>query len=239
VERRIAFEDEVADEHTLCAALGRCAERIGRALRAQREYCRSLTLTLVMADGSRVQQGERLAAPLDEAGDLCRAAIRLFRRVTIDKPLLEVCLDASELGFGSGTQLTLLDEFGNNLPGQRQCRLDTAVAFIRKRFGVGAIVTAGRMRKARRVRLWTYSLGHLMDEAVEVVTDAEGIPVRYWRRGRRYRYEVKSVQNRWREAEWFWDTLSERTIYRVETDPPGLAELYRIGDHWRLGAVAD
>ena len=48
-----------------------------------------------------------------------------------------------------------------------------------------------------------------------------------------------SHQGSWREAEWFWGSISETTVYRVETDSAGLCELHLSGKSWRLGATAD
>src|SRR5207237_5832275 len=111
------------------------------------------------------------------------------------------------------------------------------ITYRLKRYWPCAVITAGMLRHARLIGLWTYPLGHLLEEPIQVVTDARGVPVRFWRRGRPR--DVRRVQDYWREAEWFWGTLSERTVYRVETDPSGLCELHSIGLQWRLGAIAD
>ncbi|HVK06355.1 MAG TPA: hypothetical protein VM490_22990, partial [Armatimonadaceae bacterium] len=57
------------------------------------------------------------------------------------------------------------------------------------------------------------------------------------------RYDVRAVQDRWRESRWQSGTTAgevlDRDVWRVETDPWGLSELHRVGLRWRLGASAD
>lgn len=239
IEHTLPFEDEVADSATLSEALRRCAAALAGRLAESREYCRTLALLVSLADGSRMEETEKLALPADAGPALHRAALRLLKRLPLDKPLLSVGLRASDLGAGSGVQLTLIDDndTAQGLPHERRRRLEAAIAFVRKRYGAGAIVTAAMLRQARRIGLWTYPLGHLLDEPVQVATDARGRPVRYWRRGRMR--SVASIQNCWRETEWFWGSLAEKAVYRVETDPSGLSELHRLGVNWRICALAD
>jgi hypothetical protein len=238
IEHNLAFDDETGDAAQVNEALRRCADVLAKRLASGHEYCRTLTLQVSLADGSRLSETEKLTLPASEQAPIERAALRLLRRIPLDRPLSGVGLRAADLGAGSGVQLALMDDNdGKGLPHERRRRLDATLLFLRKRYGVGAIVTAGMLRQARRINLWTYPLGHLLDEPVQVATDACGRPVRYWRRGQLR--TVTRVQNCWREAEWFWGSLSEKTIYRVETAPSGLSELHRLGVTWRLGAMAD
>jgi len=239
VEEGIAFEEDVCDRAQLEEALRRCAEVLARALQDQREFCRSMTLVVAMEGGCYLQESEKLASPADSMNEIFRASIRLYGRMPADLPLLGVTLRASDLGVGSGAQLSLLDDnqHGTGLPHERRLRLEATLARLRKKFGIGAVITAGMLKRARRIRLWTYPLGHRFDEPVQVATDLRGCPTRFWRRGRMR--EVRGIQNRWKETEWHWGRLSERTVYRVEVDSSGLCELHRLEVEWRLAGIAD
>ena len=247
LEEGLEFEDEISDEATVREALRRCSETLSRCLVAQGEFCRSITLHIKLADGSWLEESEKLAVPADSTAALHGASLRLLKRgyvspsgrELVEQPLLGVLLRVGDLGAGSGLQLALLDEKrqAGGLPHERDRSIEAALAFLRKRFGPGAVVTAAMMRRARRIGLWTYPLGHLLNEPVQVATDERGRPVRYWRRGKPR--EINRIHDRWRESEWFWGALHEKTVYRVETDPNGLCELHSLGSAWRLCALAD
>jgi DNA polymerase-4 len=245
VEERFDFEEEVCDTATVHHALREGGERIAAALGRQREFCRALALTVALADGSSQRQEESLSLPLDDARGLFTAALRLLGRMRIEQPLLGLTLKASRLGSGSGVQLALLDEnaHGHGLPHERRAALDATIAYLRKRYGVGCILTLAMLAQARRAGLWTYALTHTLNEPVRVATDAHGMPVRCWRPGGRGRpagvLEFKRIQNLWKETKWFWGASATTTVFRVEADPDGLYELHRLGVEWRLGAVAD
>lgn len=237
IEHALDFEEEVSDFRQVHEALLRCANTLAAKLPAQ--YTRSMTLTVSLADNSALQETERLVCPTNSAGGIYRAALRLLGRMTIDSPLTGIALQAAELGAGSGVQLALLDgnDWGQGLPHERKARLEATLTYLRKRFGVGAVIKAAMLRQARRIGLWTYPLGHSMSQPVTVETDRKGVPVRYWRRGQRR--DVKRIQNRWKEIDWFWGSCAETTVYRIETSPTGLSELHKVGVQWRLKAVAD
>jgi DNA polymerase-4 len=239
LERGIEFEDETSDETTVHESLRRCAESLARNLQQKREFCRTVTLRVRQVDESWQEESEKLAIPSDSVSALHASSLRLLRRIPLEQPLLGVMLRAGDLGAGSGLQLALLDEnrHGAGLPHERNRSLEAALAFLRKRFGPGAVVTCRMMRQARRIGLWTYPLGHLLNEPVQVATDDRGRPVRYWRKGRPR--EVKRIHDRWKETEWFWGGMHEKTVYRVETDPSGLSELHSLHSHWRLSALSD
>jgi len=238
LEQGLFFEDEVADEARLHEGLRRCAEALGSQLARSREYARSVALMAVLAGGEAREESEKLLQPAESARPIFRAALRLLGRMRLDRPVVEVRLRAGDLGTGSGVQLALLDDSRMaGLPHERQRSLEAALAFLRRRCGPGAVVTAGRMRQAGRTELWTYPLGRRADEPLEVVTDQRGAPLRFHSRGRT-RW-VRQIQDVWRETEWFWDSLVEQTVYRVETDSGGLCEIRRCGVQWRLQALAD
>jgi nucleotidyltransferase/DNA polymerase involved in DNA repair len=237
IEERVNFETEVMDEGTVREGLSRCARRIARELSQGREFCRTLALRVGLADGSFLEQGEKLAVPLDDAGGIQRAGQRLLGRLRIDRPIVDVTLCASDLGAGSGLQLSLLEDMSP----ESRARLVAVMHFLRKRFPLSAPVLASVLHQSRRIGLWTYPLGYLLEQPVEVAIDAEGRPVRYW--GRRHRREycadVLQVHTRWKETEWIWGSVSESLVWRVETDPCGLCDLHHSGLHWKVGAVAD
>jgi DNA polymerase-4 len=235
----IRFEWEVASVFPIYEALDVLAEQTARALLRRREFCRTLTLRIEMADRCFLEVSERLIDPSDEAAGLRRAARRLLGRIQgrIDRPLVAVGLRASELGIGGAVQLELLDLYGNGLPHIRRRRLDATLAHLRERFGVGAVVSLSLLQQARRIHLWTYPLGHLLDEPVQVATTSRGCPARFWRR--HTAYEVRHIRQFWCETDWVWDEPIERQAYRCETDPMGLYELHRTGRSWRLAALAD
>ncbi len=244
IERTFRFEDEVVTREPLEQALHRLASEIAVALEKRRTYGRALALTIGLADESRLHAAERLAQPLDGTEPIYRSALRLLGRLRVEQPVAEAALKMSDLGVGSGVQLALLDEnrYGQGLPHERRARLEETLAYLRKRFGIGAVVPLRMLKEARRIGLWTYALTHRCSEPVEVATDRSGAPVRYWRRGgdgQVTRREVRRIQNRWKETEWFWGSRSERTVFRVETNPDGLFELHRLGVEWRLNGVAD
>lgn len=242
LERSLSFEGEVCQLQTLHHALLRCAQRLARALTEEKGYCRGCLLELQWADGTRTQEGERLLQPLNGTEEIHRVALRLLSRLTLSQPLSGVTLIARELGAGSALQLDLDMDRDTNRSSARREQLNAALTYLRRRYGVGAVVTAALLHQSRRLNLWTYRLTRLAsaNESVawiEVTTDARGLPVRFLHRGETF--EVKSVQNRWREVDWAWDTATVKTAYRLETHPPGLYELHRVGGRWRMGGVAD
>jgi DNA polymerase IV len=185
------------------------------------------------------ERGEKLQTPTATPADVHRAALRLFGRMTVDRPVIEIRLHAGDIGVAGGLQLTLLDEneHAHGLPHERANRLEAAFRRVRRRFGAGTVQTAAALNEALRISLWTDPLGHRMDEPVQVEADSGGAPMRYWWRGRLR--EVAHVQNHWRETEWVWGRQAERTVFRVETVPLGICELRHTGGEWRLVALAD
>ena len=159
--------------------------------------------------------------------------------------ILQVCLSATKLDAGESVQLALLDDnqSARGLPHERQQRMDATVTHLRAKYGVGAILSAALLYQARRLHLWTYPLTHHRYESVQVTTDKNGQPVRYYRRRRGQSiesYTVKKIQNRWRETDWNWGKVLEKTCYRVIADPDdGLYELHQLGLQWKLAAAAD
>jgi len=239
IEQRIAFEEEVSSLPIVEEALRRCAKAISKQLHDLSEGCRMVTLIVQMDDGSRLQASQKMSAPIQKEDILHRTALRLLLRIAIQRPVVEVRLRASDIGKGTNMQLALLDDNNSarGLPHERTQSLQAAIRFIGRRYGAHALFEAAAMRRAPKIGLWTYALGHLFDEPIEVTTDEQGTPIRFRWRGRSH--QIRCIQNRWKEADWNWGTLSERTVYRVETEPCGLTELHAVEGGWRLYAVAD
>lgn len=239
IEQRVAFDEEVSIRPIVEEALRRCARAISRQLRNRAEGCRALTLTVQVEDGSCLQANQKLSAPVQNEDLLHRTALRLLQRIPMERPVAEVRLRASDISKGTTMQLALLDEndCARGLPHERAQSIQAAIRFLGRRYGAHSIFTAALMRRARKIGLWTYSLGHLFDEPIEVATDDQGAPIKFRWRGRCH--QIKRIQNRWKEADWNWGALSERTVYRVEIEPCGLTELYSEGNRWRLYSIAD
>ncbi len=240
VERRAHFDDrEVEDLLLIEEAMRRCAASVSETLLAGHEFCRTLTLSVRFADNTWQALPERLALPLNRPEPLYRAALRLYKRMEPGRPITEVRLRAADLGPAGGIQLALLDDNQSQrgLPHERKRRLHKALETIGKRFGAACVRHAGGFDTGGRTDLWTYPLGHRMNVPVDVVTNDAGEPVRY--RLRECSWDVTSIQNRWCEAEWDWERMRERTIYRVETWPAGLCELSKQDGSWRIAAIAD
>ncbi len=242
---RYRFEEEVSERFFVEQALQRMAQQLADELAQGREFCREITLRVRLSDGAYLQETERLFSPQSQTLSLYATALRLLKRLRIDEALRELEIVLSELGGGSGVQLSLMDDAGE-LPHERKQRLDATLVYLRKRFGPRAVIPAQLLKQARRIHLWTFPLGHLLDEPVKVATDGAGVPLRYWRKPDRRTnspraYHIVRVQNRWRETVWkgLNHGLEQHDAFRVETDPWGLSELHRVGIEWRLGGAVD
>ncbi|MDR3707538.1 MAG: hypothetical protein P4L33_04500 [Capsulimonadaceae bacterium] len=246
IEQAIAFDDEVGDEHLLHQALEICAHKIAARLSLERTYCRTLALTVCLEGGESIAGQEPLASPARDSIVLERASRRLLGRLMVDRPVLGITLKASRLTSGASAQLALLSEDENGLTYEQREKLTATLAHLKGKFGIAAVTPGRLLRRAQRIHLWTYRLGQVKNEPVEVVTDPSGAPVRIYRAAIGGRpsvtpvcYEVRWIQNSWREADWLRGELSEMMCYRVLTEPDGLYELHHRGTNWRLCAVYD
>lgn len=237
LEQWLPFEEEVCDRASLEYALRWCAERLSRDLVSRHEFCRSLALQVWLHDETLVQEREKLSLPMDITSDLYRALLRLLSRMRIDLPVVAVEVKASDLGAGGALQMTLPDMDKASLQKSKRARLEKTLVALRRRYGMGAVIPLALLHRAKRIHLWTHPLTKLRNEPVQVVVNGEGEPVRYYRRGRLY--SVKRIRDRWKESDWRWDGLSERTAYRIETEPSGDYELIHYEVQWRLGGVSD
>jgi DNA polymerase-4 len=240
----VRFDDEapVTDRFLAENALRPLAAKVACALPDEGHFCRSLTVRAGLLDGTFIDRGDRFVVPLSQAGDLHRHAVRLLGSLPVDQPITSLALIATELGAGSGAQLALpaLAD-ARTMPAEvRRVRLEATVDYLRREFGLAAVMTGTQMYQSRRAVLHgARPLGHLLSAPIRVATDAEGRPARYWHRarGRREasRYEVRRSLDRWREARWKADlSVVDAEVFRVETDPAGISDLRRVGAEWRL-----
>jgi hypothetical protein len=77
-------------------------------------------------------------------------------------------LSATGLTIGSGVQLALFGDDGDTLTFEQRQSLDASVAHIKEKFGIASIIPGELLRKAQRISLWTYPLGRLAREHVNV-----------------------------------------------------------------------
>ena len=256
IERDIDFETlgdgsgvGVTLTEPLHAALNGLAGEIAEAMIARSTYGRTLRLYVVFAEGNGgAESEEKLAGPTSNARTLARAAIRLLGRITTEQPIVSMSLRAGGLTGGNTVQLALLDLGSDNselYPHERKRALEATISSIRKRWGPGAVLSGALLNHARKIRLWTYPLGTLLKEEIEVDSGADSAPMRYRRRTTRgrsklcYTSRIVRIHDRWKEREWFWGASYEHAVFRVDSDPDGVVELHQIGRRWMLTANAD
>jgi DNA polymerase-4 len=238
IEVSFTFEEEIGFLEPIENVLRLLSGRLGTKLLERREYCRSLALRVTLSDNSQIEDCEKLVGPTDTANDLHRASLRLLQRLRLEQQVLSLHLRACNLDNGGGLQLTL-PELDNEH--EIQLRLDGAISWLRKKYGPAAVFSGDKLPGRGRIGLWTYSLGRLFTEPVEVATDATGLPVRYARSNPRFagEYEILQIQDRWKERDWDWGPQFDTVVYRVTSEHGGLQELRRIGARWMIGGAFD
>lgn len=248
------FDNGLENRFLVENVMSQLAEQVSCSLSATHDFCRGIRLRVGLEDRTWVEETERLATPESQVQPIYRAAMRLLQKLQIEQPVVSLEIIASEIGTGSGVQLSLMDKAGE-LPHERMKRLESILVHLRREYGPRAVIPAALLAKARRIHLWTHPLGHLLCEPLErVATDSRGAPVRYWRRGKsgmaekisrhevedsRQRYEVLTIHNRWRETGTRNGVLTDADVWRVETDPFGISELRRLDTEWRITASWD
>lgn len=246
------FNSGVDDLLVIENRLVKMVESISVKLAARHEYTREITLQVGLLDGTFLRETERLVMPESQVPPLFRAGARRLLGLHIEQPIVSLELIASELGTGSGVQLSLLDAAGE-MPHERIKRLEAATCYLRTKYGPRVLITGALLGRARRIDLWTYSLTRYLSEQLpQVAVDGEGAPIRYWRRsaasmrrriqadqGERRRYEVLRVHNRWRETGMRHGVLTDAEVFRVETDPFGVSDIRRFENDWRLTGTSD
>ena len=237
LEQWFPFDEEVCDRASVEYALHQCAERLSRELFERREICRSLTLRIWLQNETLLQEAEKLASPVDTRQEIACVLLRLLSRLRIDLPVIAVEVKAADLGAGGALQMSLPDMDEAAMLKSKRARLEKTLIALRRRYGMGAVVSLALLHRAKRIHLWAHSLTKLRNERVQVVVNREGEPLRYFRRGQLY--FVKQIRDRWKESDWEWDGVSERTAYRIETEPSGDYELIQLEVEWRLGGVSD
>jgi len=243
IEHEFVFDEETGRLNEINEAIRVCALHLSKQLTFERTYCRKVRLRVVLTDGSEIGQVEQFRGATNLAEDLMSAGQRLFRRVVVEYPITSVTLIASGLGAGSGFQLSLISEGDQTRQEQllREQKLEETVAYVKKRFGVSAVVTASLFKTVRQINLWTYPLGQQKRESVLVATDQSGAPKRFYRykNAVHSKHDVTEIQEQWNQAVWSWEKILETHCYRVVTDPWGLHQLEQLGVEWTLTGTAD
>jgi DNA polymerase-4 len=243
IEHEIALDDENGRAEEIQGAIRTCSVHIARLLEAKHNYCRKVCLIVILADHSEMRQMEPLRTATGLAADIALAGQRLLRRMVIDRPISELKLIASGLGTGSGIQLTLLADNDQTREEQieRENKLEETLNYVRKRFGVRAVVPASLFKTMRQAQLFVYPLGQQKRESVMVATDRQGLPLRFYRHKNalRSKHMVAAIADQWNQATWSWDKILETHCYRVVTDPWGLHQLEQLGVEWTLTGTAD
>ena len=245
---QITFDSEEDNLLVVEKALFQMAERIAVDLAKTHAYCRELTLKVTFEGGAVFCETSRLALPEARAAAIQRAALRLMHRMTIQKPIATLEVIVSDLGAGSGVQLSLLDLAGE-LPMERKKRLESSLEHLRQRYGLEAIVRFCALAKARKIHNWMSPLSYrLLETLPQVSTDALGEPFSYRRilkmpgsqRAREERlYRIVRVHNRWRESGKLHGEIVDAEVWRVETEPFAVCELRRIESDWCLTGAWD
>jgi DNA polymerase-4 len=115
------------------------ALRVGRRLRKSELKTRVVQLKVKYADFELITRRMTLPSPTDDGQELYRAAMQLFDRVPLDRPVRLTGVSAQDLG-GKDRQLGLFD--GGPQPPARADRLNEALDRIAERFGTRAVTTA-------------------------------------------------------------------------------------------------
>jgi hypothetical protein len=183
VEEEMAFEEETARTEEISQAIKNCASKISQKLITERSYCRKIFLIITLSTADEIRLAEPLRAATNLSTDLADAGHRLLRRAPIDQPISRIKIVAAGLGSGSGVQLTLLSENDQTCEDEaaRAKKLEETMVYIRKRFGVKAVVLASLFKAMQQAQFLVYPLGQRKRENVLVTTDQAGRPKRFYR----------------------------------------------------------
>jgi DNA polymerase IV len=244
VQHSVPFDEDIESVEQLHTVLRMISEKIANELVGQQTYCRTLTLTLTLADGSMIAERGELKLPVNQARELAAGAKRLLKRLTLDRAVQTVTLKVTGLGTGSGHQLTLLeDESSEEFTQERMRRIEAALAFVRARYGISGVVLASLLHQARALDLWVSPFAHRKKESILVATSVAGAPLRMYRdnqtSGPAHCYEVTDIFDQWKQASWAWDAILETSCWRIQTDPFGQHQIEQLGVAWSLTASSD
>ena len=132
------FRADTDDREELKRWLMRQAERVGRDLRKEGYFGRTVTLKMKFKDFRTITRSRTLARPVQCTDDIFRAAEDLLAAESLPMPLRLIGVSVSGLSRGE-RQLGLWDEPGE----EEMLRLDKALDAINEKFG-GATVFRGR-----------------------------------------------------------------------------------------------
>ncbi|MFE9500792.1 hypothetical protein [Streptomyces collinus] len=133
------FDRDELTPATHLAVLTGLADQLGARLRTAGEACRSLTLTIRLADGSTLTRSRALPEPTSHSPVLRQAAHDLYRRLRLERARVrELALRAEGLvDAGDSYHQLQLDPVDD-----KQRRLERAADAVRARFGSHVITTA-------------------------------------------------------------------------------------------------
>jgi len=129
------FEADVSDPEVLKAWLLHQAERVGRDLRKDGYFGRTVTLKVKSADFTVKTRSLSLPEPVCDTQSLFEAAARLLAAMALPAKVRLIGLSVSNFSRGS-RQLSLFEEPG----GGRRQRLDSTLDAILDRFGKSAVI---------------------------------------------------------------------------------------------------
>lgn len=132
------FRADTDDREELKRWLMRQSERVGRDLRKEGYFGRTLTLKMKFKDFRTITRSRTLARPVQSTDDIFRAAEELLDAEPLPMPLRLIGVSVSGLSRGE-RQLGLWDEPGE----EEMLRLDKALDAINEKFG-GTAVFRGR-----------------------------------------------------------------------------------------------
>ncbi len=143
------FEEDLQGLESLRPHVHAQALRVGRRLRRAQVRTRVVQLKVKYSDFELVTRRTTLDAPTDDGQTLYRAAVELFERVDLSRPVRLTGISAQELG-GDERQLGLFDAVPEANAPRRSDKLNAALDAITARFGVRAVTTADLVGKEVR-----------------------------------------------------------------------------------------
>ncbi len=142
ISQEVTFSRDSADADFLLHTLQQQADSLGRQLRSENLYCKTVKLKLRWSDFTTLTRQITLPQITDQADEIYNAAEQLFQKNwPKHKPVRLVGLGVSSLE-SSTMQLSLWD-----IPSERSQRLSQAMDNLQHRFGSHAIKRGARTRQ--------------------------------------------------------------------------------------------
>jgi len=143
------FEEDLHGLEALKPHVHAQALRVGRRLRKAEVRTRVVQLKIKYGDFELVTRRRTLEQPTDDGQTLYRAALLLFDRIDLSRPIRLTGISAQDLGESQPTppaQLGLFEAVAAPAPPPRSDRLNAALDRIAARFGTAAVTTADLVR---------------------------------------------------------------------------------------------